>query len=193
MITGTFGESQWGIHVTKEGSAEDFLAVLYPRASGEKAPRVTALAGGAGARVAHGEGFDVLLVSPDRPAQVSDGGAELRGEMALARHNDSGALRLVVMARGPGGAKSSASLDGWGVESDGLVALEMARGAATGVSRGDAQTVVVTLPPRFGAATMLVDGHPATVTRDGQRLTMALPAGGHVLSIRRGGGAVRGR
>ncbi len=182
---GTFGEDQWGIHVTKQGSVEDFLTVLYPRAPGERAPRVTALAGGAGVRVAHSEGVDVLLLSPDHPAEVRDGHAELHGEAALVRRSDSGALRLAVLAPGPQGW-TSAALDDWALESDGLAALEITRGAVTGLSRGDAHTAVITLPPGFGRAAALLDGAPVAATREGRRLTLALPAGAHDVVIRRG-------
>ena len=182
---GQFSEDQWGLHVTRAGSAEDFLTVLYPRASGERAPRVSALAGSAGARVAHSEGVDVLVLSPDQPAWVRDGGAELHGEMALARRYDRGGLRLVVMARGAGAWTTSAALGEWGLESDGQVALEITGGLVTGLSRGEPHSAVITLPPRFGAATTLVDGTPIAAVREGRTLTLALPAGAHALSIRR--------
>jgi hypothetical protein len=177
---GEFSEDQWGVHVTKLGSAEDFFTVLYPRAGAEPAAGVTALEGGVGARVVHGEGTDVVLCSPGRPATVRDGDVELEGEVAMARRARSGVLRLALLARG------SASVGGWGLAGDGPIAIEIAGGAVTGLSRGEAHGAVITLPRGFGAAVVLLDGKPIPAARDGQRVRVELPAGAHALAVRRG-------
>ena len=65
-----FTEEQYGVRVMKQGSAEDFFTVLYPRAAGQTAAQVTALAQGAAARVVHMEGTDVVLLSPGKPVEA---------------------------------------------------------------------------------------------------------------------------
>jgi hypothetical protein len=176
---GDFTEEQHGIRVMKEGSRQDFFTVLYPRGPGEAAPRVRALADGAAARVDHSEGLDVVLLSPDRPATVREGGAVLAGEQALARRYRSGALRLVVLA----GAEARAELGGWGLASAGPAALEITGKSAAGVCEGAAREIAVTLPPGQGEVTVRVDGVDVRARRAGQTVTFPVAAGAHRLSL----------
>jgi hypothetical protein len=178
---GPFSEEQWGVHATQATSPEGFFVVLYPRAGKERAPRVTALAGGAAARVEHGEGRDVVLCSPGHPATVREGGAELSGEIAFARRYRSGALRLAVLSRG------RVEMDGYRVESASPIALEIVGSAIYGVSAGEGGVATITLPAGFGSASLLVDGAPLPFRKQSERtMIVTLPAGAHRLSIRRG-------
>ncbi|MFT3768995.1 MAG: hypothetical protein QM820_26440 [Minicystis sp.] len=176
---GVFSEEQHGIRVMKEGSREDFFTVLYPRGPGERAPVVRAVAGGAGARVEHGEGIDVVLLSPGKPAEVKEGGATLSGEIALARRNKGGSMRLVVL----GGAEASAALGGWTLASAGPAALEITGRNALGESSGAAHEVLVTLPPAMREAVVRVDGAVVSTTQKGRVLSIPVPAGQHRFTI----------
>ncbi|APR80065.1 Hypothetical protein A7982_05412 [Minicystis rosea] len=178
---GNFSEEQYGIHVTKEGSRDDFFTVLYPRAAGEREPVVRAVAGGAAARVEHGEGTDVVLLSPGNGTVVREGGAALAGEIAMARRHRRGAIRLAVMGNGD----TSAELDGWGVRSAGPVAMEISGAKASGASSGPAREIVVTLPPSMGEVTVQIDGAPAAGERKGRSLSIAVPAGAHRFTVAR--------
>jgi len=174
---GNFTESQTGIHVRKQGSSEDFLAVLFPRVAGQGEARVSVLADGAGCRVEHFEGTDLLLLSPGRPAAAEDGDARVEGEIALVSRHADGTVRLAVV-RGPGVAKSAK----WGLSSDGPTAIAVAGMQAEGESSGAAHTAIVELPPGLTAAVRL-DGQPLALKAEGARLTLPLPVGHHRFTI----------
>lgn len=175
---GTFSEEQHGIFAMKEGSREDFFTVLYPRAGGERAPRARAIAGGAAAVVTHGEGRDLVLLSPGRPTSAEDGGAKATGEIAFARRSTNGKLRLVVVS-----GDASAEVAGWGLASRGPAAMEVAGGAAHGVSDGPLHEVRVTSPRGLARAVVRVDGRVVEAAREGRAIVIALPAGRHRFAI----------
>lgn len=178
---GEVEEEQHGIHVPKSGSREDFVTVLYPRATGEAAPRVHAIGGGAGARIAHADGLDVVLLTPGKPASLREDGVTLSGEIALARRTRGGVLRLVVLA----GDDASAEAGGFGLRSAGPTAVEITGDTVSGESSGGAHTARVILPAGYGAAVVELDGVAVRGEREGRVLTIALPAGAHRFSIRR--------
>jgi hypothetical protein len=171
---GNYTEEQYGIHVNKKGSTEDFLSVLYPRAPGQAAANVSTLAGGAAVKVGHMEGTDVVLLSPGKPAQVKDGEYSLRGEVALVRHNTDGSTRLAI-SRGDG----TAAYGAWSLSSNGAVSLQIKGNEITGESSGTAHEAKIALPPGIGAVTVLLDGKALNAARTGQVLTLPLPGGTH--------------
>jgi hypothetical protein len=178
---GDFEEEQHGIHVPKVGSREDFFTVLYPRAGGEPAPRVSAVGGGVGARIAHADGVDVVLHTPGKASSLRDGEVTLSGEIAMARRTRGGVLRLAVLA----GDDASAEIGGYGLRSAGPAAVEIAGDVVSGESSGAAHVVRVTLPGGHGAVVVQLDGVVVSAARDGRVVTIALPAGAHRFSVRR--------
>jgi len=179
-VWGPFAESMSAGRITKQGHAEDFFTVLYPRAAGQAEAVVTALADGAGAAVTHMEGLDVLLLSPGKAATVTEQGARLSGEVVFARKYANGALRLALLR----GNDASASLNGWGIASAGTVAVEIAGTTVTGETDGPAQTVTITAPANSGPAAAQLDGKPLAVKRDKDVLTIAIPEGYHAFTVK---------
>ncbi len=175
---GIFAEEQYGVHVRKLGSAEDYVAVLYPRAAGQGPAQVTALANGRGAAVAHMEGTDVVLLSPGKPATVSAGTASLTGEVAFARTYRDGTLRLAAL-RGD----CTVKLADWVLVSAGPTALEVKGKQVTGESSGDAHTVHITLPAAAGAATVTLDGKRLNAKRVKNLVSFNLPDGSHTFTL----------
>lgn len=174
---GDFAEEQHGIRAAKQGSREDFFTVLYPRAPAERAPRVRAAADGKVAVVTHGEGTDVVLLSAESMPPVREGGAVLSGEIAMARRDTKGTLRLAVMGRG------AAEMGGFALASDGPTAIEVVRGAVSGLSNGKAHEARLTLPRGADRASVRIDGGDVAAARDGRTLILALPAGRHRFTV----------
>lgn len=181
-VWGDFSEDLRAVRVTKVGSAEDFFAVLHPRAAGEGAPRVAPLAGGAGVRSRHDEGTDWVLHTPGKEAIAEEGDVRLAGEIALARKYRNGAIRLVVMA-GVARKGASARAGGWSLTSAGPAAIEIGGGRVIGESSGDAHTAVIAAPRSLTAARVTLDGKPLSATRGARTITIDLPAGDHVFEI----------
>jgi hypothetical protein len=179
-VWGNFGEEQYGVHVRKQGSAEDFFTVLYPRAAGQGSAQVAVLAEGRGVEVTHIEGHDVVLLSPGKPAAVTRGEVRLSGEVAFARRYTRGVLRLAVI-KGDG---ASAAQPPWSLRSDGPVAISIQGTTVEGESSGDAHAAQIGLPPASGAVLVTLDGEPLDVKRERDLLTLSLPAGYHTLTIK---------
>ena len=174
-------EEQYGVHVAKTGARDDFFTVLFPRAAGQAAARVEALADGAGARVVHMNGADLLLLSPGKAAEARALGARVEGEIAFVRRERRGALHLAVLS----GARAAAEADGWGLASAGPTSLDVGGGerGATGESSGPAHTAAITLPGGHGEVVVRVDGAVVEPAREGRTITLALPGGAHRFSI----------
>ena len=176
---GKFSEEMFGVRVAKTGSAEDFLALLYPRAAGQGPAQVTAVDTGRGVVVTHMEGRDVVLLSPGKAATVSVGDTRLQGEIALVRRYTGGTLRLAVVA----GAGASATCGPWSVRSDGPVAVRITGMAVEGETSGDAHAVHVGLPSTYRAAAVTLGGKPIEARREKNLLTIELPVGSHTFTI----------
>lgn len=86
----------WFIHSPRAAN-EDTLAVLYPRRPQQPAPRVTAILGGRGCLVEHGEGRDVIIAAP-APVTYNEGGVEFVGRYAVIR--DRGANSSITLLDG---------------------------------------------------------------------------------------------
>ncbi len=142
-----------------------------------------ALADGAGARIEHMNGADLLLLSPGKAAEARADGARVEGEIAFvrrdkARRDPSGGARRRPR-HGRGGRVGAREL-----RADGARRRRRRRAArATGESAGEAHAAVITLPGGYGEVVMRVDGTVAQVERDGRTLTLALPPGRHRFSI----------
>jgi hypothetical protein len=175
----TIGEEVHGVRVAKSGSKEDYLAVLYPRATGQGAAQVTALASNAALQVVHMEGTDIVLLSPGKPATIESGDVRLAGEIAFARRCTNGLIRLAVVK----GANGMAALGPWELRSGEPAAMEVKGKAVSGVSSGGSHDVQVVLPPNYGPALTTLDGGSVSGVREGSRLTVSIPAGDHVFSI----------
>jgi len=167
------------VHVRKRGSTEDFFTVLYPRAAGQGAAQVRALAAGRAAEVTHMEGTDLLLLSPGKPASVTSRDARLTGEVVFARRYANGNVRLAVVK----GIGSAAALHSWELRSDGPTAIEVQTDAIEGESTGDAHDATLVLPPDWRARDFLLDGKPAELNREPRKLTLKLPEGPHTFRI----------
>ncbi|MHB9023912.1 MAG: hypothetical protein ACYC7E_07000 [Armatimonadota bacterium] len=177
-IYGWFEEIQHGVHVRKAGSTEDFFTVLYPRAAGQGPAGVVSLTNGRGVEVTHMEGKDVVLLSPGRSAMVKSGEVELTGQVAFARLQANGILRLAVV-------KSAAAVQlPWGLRSDGPTAISIKGTTVEGESSGDAHTAIIALPPTYGTAVVTLDGKPFEARREKSLLTLDLPAGYHTFTIK---------
>jgi hypothetical protein len=177
---GQLSEEQHGVHVHKVGSREDFFTVLYPSTAKERAPRAVAVAEGRATRVDHGEGTDLVLLSPGSPGSAREAGASLSGEIALARRTKA-SLRLVVLS----GAPASAEMDGWALSSSAPVALEITRAGASGVTSGEAHEVVITPPSGWESAALRLDGAAVAAPREGRAIRVSVPPGAHRLSLTR--------
>ncbi len=175
-----FAEEQYGVHVRKQGSAEDFLAVLYPRAAGQGAAQVTAVGSGRGMKVTHMEGTDLLLLSAGRAAEVTDGEMRLAGEVALARKYANGTIRLAISK----GDAATAGCGDWTLASAGPTAIEIAGKTVTGESSGAAHQATITLPAAFGKPTATLDGKPLKLaTGAAGAVTLDLPEGEHRFTL----------
>jgi hypothetical protein len=179
-VMGVVDVAQWGVHLTKTGSREDFLTVLYPRVAGQAASEVSTLAEGAALQVKHMEGTDWVLLAPGKATTAQAEGATLSGEIALARKYDDGRLRLAAIK-----GEATVSAGGWALSSGGPTALQIAGDQVSGESSGEMHTAVITLPDGWTATVILLDGKPLAATRDGRILTLSLPAGSHTFEIRR--------
>jgi hypothetical protein len=178
-----FSEEQYGIHVAKQSSGEDFFSLLYPRAQGQAAAQVIRSNDGSGLRVGHMEGTDLVLLSPGKPAKLGDATMWVRGEISFARKATDGSLRLAVV-KGPNN-ESTAAIGDWRLESSSPVSLLIRGNSVTGESAGDSHVARITLPPRFSSAVLSVDGTPVDASRQGRELTVNFPAGNHTFSIQR--------
>jgi hypothetical protein len=137
--------------------------------------------------VTHLEGRDVVLLSPGKAATATAGEIQLAGQVAFARRYADGTLRLAVVK----GAGAVATEPPWSLRSDGPVAISIRGATVDGSSSGDAHAAHVALPPAYGAALVTVDGKPAAAKREGNLLSLDLPAGYHSFSVKsnRGVGA----
>lgn len=179
--TGTWGdlsEEQFGMRIAKTGAAGDFLVVLYPRAEGQGPAKVSALAGGAAMLVEHSEGTDVVMLSPGHPAEAANESTTVQGEVAFARKNKNGTIRLALV-KGPG----KVACAGWGLEGSEPAALEITGKNATGESDGAARNLTITLPPGHGPVKVMAGGKPIQSSRKDQVLAVPLPAGPQKFSI----------
>lgn len=175
---GHFTEEQSAIHVKKSGSGGDFFALLFPRAAGQGAATVTALAEGRAAKVQHMEGTDVLVLSPGKVVTVAEGDMNLRGEMAFVRRHTDGSVRLAILKG------SSATCGGWSLEdAGGSAGLEVRGKDVSGESDGPARNLSVTLPADYGNAGVTVNGKAFPVQRKDNLLTFAIPAGAQKFAI----------
>jgi len=179
-VWGQFTEEQYGVHVRKQGSQQDFFAVLYPRAAGQGPAQVTTVGDGRGLEVTHMEGTDVMLLSPGNAATITVGDAELQGEIALVRRYTDGTIRLAVLK----GAGAAAGCGPWRVRSDGPVAISVKGMAVDGETSGAAHTVEISLPPNYGSGIVMLDGKRIEAKPSKNRLTLELPAGYHTFAVR---------
>jgi hypothetical protein len=168
-----FTEAQHGVRVGKTGSADDFLALLYPRVAGQGQAQITALADGRAVEVGHMEGKDVLLFSPGKQAVVTSGDVRLAGEIAFVRRYTNGDVRLAVVK----GMNAAAAVGSWELQSSGPVAVTIKGTAVEVESSGDAHAAKLTLPPAISTAAVTLDGKPLKSRREGNRLTISLPHG----------------
>lgn len=175
---GKFHEKQHAIHVPKQGSTEDFFAVLFPRASGQPAAEVKSLADARAAAVNHFEGRDLLLLSPAQDGEAADGDLQVSGRIAFARWYRDGAIRLALVL-----GSARAACGPWSLASDKPVAVQISDGQISGESSGDGGDVTLTLPPTLGQADLSIDGAPAAAKRDGSALTFTLPEGDRRFTI----------
>ncbi len=177
-VWGPFKEAQSAGRITKQGSAEDFITVLYPRAKGQDAAVTTAIANGAGAAVKHMEGADYLLRSPGKPTAFVEKDVRLNGEIVFARKYANGTLRLALL-RG----KSTAELSGWKLASTGTVAVEITGKTVTGETDGPTQTVTLTPALPYGPPIATLDGKPLAVKRENGVNTFTIPEGYHAFTL----------
>jgi hypothetical protein len=103
----------------------------------------------------------------------------LAGEIAFARRYTNGDLRLAVVK----GTNAVAAVGAWELRSAGPVAMEVKGMAVEGESSGDAHDAIVALPAAYGVAMTTVDGKPVACKQEGNRMTIALPAGAHAFTI----------
>ena len=179
-VWGPFTEEQYGVHVAKKGAAQDYFAVLNPRAEGQGAAKVEVLdPAGAVLKIEHMEGTDYVCFSPREGGAWNAGDSSISGKVALAREYKDGTLRLATIS-----GQGCAALRGWKLASDGPVALEIRGKNIEGESSGDAHTMTITLPAGCGDCAASLDGKAVTVKRDGQTLAIPLPAGYHKLTIK---------
>ena len=178
-----FSEEQYGMHVALQFAGEDFFSLLYPRARGQAAAQVIRSKDGSGLRVGHMEGTDLVLLSPGKPAKLGDATMWVRGEISFARKATDGSLRLAVV-KGPNN-ESEAAIGDWRLETSSPVSVLIQGNKVSGESAGDSHVVRITLPPRFPAVVVSVDGIPVDASRQGRELTINFPAGNHTFSIQR--------
>jgi hypothetical protein len=178
-VWGPFKEDQWAMRIAKQGNPVNFLCLLYPRAAGQGEAQVTALADGAALQLGHMEGTDAVLLSPGKPAQVSEGDFRLSGEIALARKYNDGRLRLACVK------SAQAATGDWGLNAPGPAGVEIVGTDLRGESSGDAQKLVLTLSGNYGDALVTVDSKPVSPPRQGRELTLDLPAGTHVFTVQK--------
>lgn len=167
-----FGEEFYGVRIAKTGSKEDYFVVLYPRAEGQAPAEVTAIAGGAAARVGHMEGTDLVLLSPGKPVEAADGGMQLKGEMGFVRKNIDGTVLLAIV-KGEG----TAACDGWGLESEGGAGVTIKGKEVSGESLGTSKDIVITLPTGYGSARATVADQVVPAVQNGNVLTLRVPDG----------------
>ena len=176
-----FSEEQYGMHVAKQSSAEDFFSVLYPRAQGQVAAQVVRSEDGSGLRIGHMEGTDLVLLSPGKPAKFGDPTMWVRGEISFARKASDGSLCLAVV-KGSNN-ETGAGIGDWRLESSSPVSLLIRGNSVSGESAGDSHTAHITLPSRYPAVVVSVDGTPARASQQGRALTLNFPAGNHTFRI----------
>ncbi len=112
-------------------------------------------------------------------ASADASGLSLQGELAFARQNQNGTVRLAVLK----GADAQAAWGPWRLQTSGTAAVEIEGLAVAGEGEGPT-TLVLTLPQDYGAAQLLVDDRPASHTREGANLTLKLPPGCHTFALR---------
>jgi hypothetical protein len=174
---GNYTEEDYGIHVKKTGAAEDFLAVLYPRAAGQMAAKVSSL-GANTLTVTHAEGSDVLVFSPQQTPGIGDGVTIVSGKIAFARTYTDGRIRLATVL-----GSCAAETMKWSLQSDGPTAIEISGTTITGESSGAAHTATITMPVGNTIQKVLLDGKPMKPVVKGTVLTLKLPAGAHTFKI----------
>lgn len=175
---GNFAEEQYGIHVKKQGSAEDFFAVLYPRAAGQAAAKIAAVANGRGLDITHMEGRDLLLLSAGMPADATAAGMRVSGEIAFARSYRDGAVRLAVLK-----GACTVTAGEWTLAGNAPTSLRVRGDAVTGECSGPAHAVTIIVPAAFGKPSVTLDGKPLKTAFANGTLTFKAPAGEHVFTI----------
>lgn len=177
---GDFGEEMFGMRVEKTGSAQDFLALLYPRAAGQGPATVTLVpAAPAAVRVEHMEGVDLLLLSPGKASSAADGDLGVQGEVAFARRYADGRLRLATVK----GQAARAAAGAWSLEGDAPASLSVAGPMAHGETDGPARTLTIGIPENYGRALVAMDGKPLAARQAGKTLSLNLPGGYHTFVI----------
>jgi hypothetical protein len=159
-VWGPFEEEQHGMRIRKTGPAEDFLTVLYPRATGQAQADITSLADGKAVQVKHMEGADVILLSPGKTASVEAADVKLEGEIAFARRYSQGALRLALVTTN----STLASAGGWTLKGTGPVAVDIRDGGVTCEAGGPKRKITLTAPAGATESAISINGKPVSVT-----------------------------
>ena len=178
-IWGNFKEEQYGVHIQKDGSAEDYFTVLYPRLNAQVTGDVTSLGNGAGARIEHTEGTDVVLLTPGKPGSVDYGEMNLQGEIAFARRYANGDLRLATIA-----GHCTVRNRAWQLSSDGAVAIDIQGRSVTGESSGEAHDCTIGLPANSSVTNVELDGQPVPLAIVDGKLSLHLPERAHRFAFR---------
>src|SRR5207249_1206646 len=102
--------------------------------------------------------------------------------ISFARKASDGSLCLAVV-KGPNNA-TGVGIGDWSLESSSPVSLLIQGNKVSGESAGDSHTAHITLPSRYSAAVVSVDGTPVDASRQGREMTINLPAGNHTFIIK---------
>ncbi len=159
-------------------------AVLYPRGHDQPAPEIVPWVEGAGAKLTIGDQTHYVVLT-DAPGEARADGQILVGRAGVIRVREGmtsltllsgtqiGSGEWLVTATGREGQAAAGSLS---------VTIDAA-GALTGESHGAARTVIVQFPAGAQPGKLLIDGKPAELGTDGNRVRFSLPEGDHKFSL----------
>ncbi len=159
-------------------------ALLYPRGHDQPAPQITPWAEGAGARLVIGEETHYVVLA-DAPGEVRADGQTLVGRAGVIRQREGvtiltllsgtqiGSGEVLVQATGADGQPAAGSLS---------VTVE-AGGAVVGESQGAARQIEIAFPAGAKVGKLVVDGKPAAMQVEGNRVRFVLPEGEHKFSL----------
>jgi len=175
-VWGPFSSAQYGMHVPS-ADGKGYLAVLYPRGKGQAAAKVSVEADGKMLRIQHSEGTDYVRLSPGGAVAATVEKVSLTGEVAMARVETGGGIRLAVVK-----GKAGAAVGEWTLASDGPTAVTVRGKAVIGESSGQAHVATLTLPAKFGPATVTLDGKSVKAPA-GRTIRLELPEGSHRFTV----------
>jgi hypothetical protein len=156
----------------KQGPGQGYFAVLYPRLPTEKAPEITAVAGGKAAKIVHASGMDFVVLLPTAEKVEADGISATATAAVVSKRKGTLTLTLLdgamLMVDGQAGIAQ---------DKPGSVTLTLATKELTVATDGATREVEVALPAAWLQAPLPAESSVKVKERRQGSIVLTVPAG----------------